>query len=1189
MDPSESSECDKLVDEIQMVWEQSPTNPDLASLLNRSRPLTPPEWLEVCLVDQSYRCRTDQPLRVEDYLLHCPSLRDDPELIFELAYGELRIRRQLQETWPPGEIEARFPTLATRLHKQLEVGSWLAQAASFPTPPGTSPIGSDVHLSRLGKYELSEPFAQGGMGMIFRARHVELNRVVALKMIRPDRVAGEVDRRRFQNESVIIAQFDHPHIVPIYDVGEEQGVHYFAMKLLEGGDLQQHSRRYLDDPRAAAQIMADVGDAVHHAHQRGVLHRDMKPSNILLDEAGRPHVTDFGLARSLDGQHQLTNSGDLLGTPAYLAPEQLTPGQGPLTIAADVYGLGAVLYTLLTGRPPFESQHLVTTLESIQHRDPVSPHRLNPHVDRDLESICFKALAKRPADRYSSARTFADDLQRYLAGESIQARPASWWQRRWSWIRRHPDLAIATSLLLLVGTALLIILSWQALRLRQLRLNLDTSLQVARVGQVEAESNRSEAARLRQSAQALQVQAEEAQSEALEQMQRAREASYAATIRDVDDARRSGDTATFSQLLDRLIPSADQQDVRGFEWFWLARHRPRAQHWQLLSQAVRSVRYSPDGRWLAAAGDPGMIQVWDAKTGQAVRSWPSFTTIRNLAFSQDGRLLAAVGGDGWLRIFALDGTVSRQWKLADVTLWHVAFVGDEPLLATCDQDGNIRLIDGLEGKTVATLETPNRTVQSIAVEPQGRWLISGDEKGNLLIWDLALRQIAHRIELHADTTVKCLAVSTDGTMVASGSSNNVLQVFRLRHPWAHELIFMGHHYDTLQEVTFSSDGDRVASCDKNGNVQIWRLPRESSVPVTVTQSSEQTWQAHQGRAYTLSFHPDREQLVTGGQGSQLARWSLSPSVSWIATDQTLSQPATPGNLAFSADSRTLLVTAEDGLQFWDIQSRELQSRLAHNRVPPNRVAVSPNGQHLVIGNGNQARVEVWRKGPAGYHHLWESTAHTYEYFAFSPDGAQLVAANWSKDQIVVYETESGRVKSTLPARQTWASEFSPDGRQLAFTEQDHVVLWDWNQQLPRRSLRTHLNTVTHVIYSPNGQKLASCGHDRRVVLWDPQTGEPLKCLMGQAASIEQLAFVGNDRLISRSADGSLFLWHADLGVLLCRLRVDLANPCHSFALSPDHRWLAIRLLDSRIELLDLSRDDQKPQSETRSTSVSTVP
>jgi eukaryotic-like serine/threonine-protein kinase len=451
---------------------------------------------------------------------------------------------------------------------------------------------------------LGEAIAHGGMGVVFRARDVRLNRTVALKVMRPDRVSASADEHRFCRETVTVAQLDHPHIVPIYDVGEVEGVHYLTMKLMEGGDLQQHCRRWLDDPRGAARILIDVADAVHHAHQCGVLHRDVKPSNVLLDHAGKPYVTDFGLARRLDDRAPLAESGDLLGTPAYLAPEHLAPDRTPLTVAADVYGLGAVLYVLLTGRPPQDDSHLGTLLESIRDRDPVPPRQLNRRADADLQQICLKALAKQPADRYGSAREFAEDLRRYLAGVPVRARPLSWWQRRRRWMRQHPDLAIVSSVLLLTAALLLGLLGFQTMRLHSMRWSADRSLNVAKQREAEADANRREAAELRSIAEALQADAAEARADALAQHHLVRETAYAAAMHHAEMARQAGDTAGFSRWLDDQIPAEGQADVRGFEWFLLDRmHRPRPVRWTQLTAAVRCLAFSPDGRLLAAAGD----------------------------------------------------------------------------------------------------------------------------------------------------------------------------------------------------------------------------------------------------------------------------------------------------------------------------------------------------------------------------------------------------------------------------------------------------------------------------------------------------------------------------------------------------------------------------------------------------------
>jgi serine/threonine-protein kinase len=255
----------------------------------------------------------------------------------------------------------------------------------------------------FGDYELLRVLGRGGMGVVYKAKQQSLNRLVAVKMIRAGHWAGEEEVRRFKNEAEAVANLDHPQIVTIHEVGEHHGHHYFSMKLVDGPSLAGLLPRYAADPRAAATLVAEAARAVHHAHQRGILHRDLKPSNILLDAEGRPHVTDFGLARRIEGDSDLSVSGAILGTPAYMSPEQASGRRGAITTAVDVYGLGAVLYAVFTGRAPFLCETVVATLEQVREQAPERPRLINSKVDRDLETICLKCLEKDP-------RRSGDDL-----------------------------------------------------------------------------------------------------------------------------------------------------------------------------------------------------------------------------------------------------------------------------------------------------------------------------------------------------------------------------------------------------------------------------------------------------------------------------------------------------------------------------------------------------------------------------------------------------------------------------------------------------------------------------------------------------------------------------------------------------------------------------------------------------------
>jgi tetratricopeptide (TPR) repeat protein len=323
----------------------------------------------------------------------------------------------------------------------------------------------------FGDYELLEEVARGGMGVVFKVRQKSLDRIVALKMILAGHLASREQVRRFRLEAEEAGHLDHSNIVPIYQVGEHAGQHYFTMKLIEGGNLAQRLKGKPMPPRDAVRLVAKIARAVYYAHQRGILHRDLKPGNILLDAAGEPHVTDFGLAKHLVGPggqqaaNAPTQSGAVVGTPAYMAPEQAA-ARKDLSVAVDVYSLGAILFELLTGRPPFQAETPIDTILKVMEEDPPRPRSLNPKLDRDLEIITLKCLEKEPTHRYGSALRLAEDLERYLSSEPIQARPATVVERTVKWARRRPAAAALLGVICLAGVLFLAFGWWTNLRLK---------------------------------------------------------------------------------------------------------------------------------------------------------------------------------------------------------------------------------------------------------------------------------------------------------------------------------------------------------------------------------------------------------------------------------------------------------------------------------------------------------------------------------------------------------------------------------------------------------------------------------------------------------------------------------------------------------------------------------------------------
>src|SRR6266436_1764375 len=321
-------------------------------------------------------------------------------------------------------------------------------------------------LGELGDYELLEEIGRGGQGVAFRARQKSLNRTVALKVISLGHWASKADLKRFRREALAAASLDHPSIVPIYEVGERDGSCYFSMKFVEGGQLDELAKGEAMPIRRVVELIAKVARTVHYAHEHGILHRDLKPGNILLDKKGEPHLTDFGLARLVESESTVTQTLDVLGTPSYMAPEQALGNKAAVSSATDVYGLGAVLYQLLTGHPPFAGGTTYETIKLLEDTEPKQPRLLNPKIDRDLSTICLKCLEKDPKRRYSSALALAEDLERWVRHEPIQARHTGVFARGGKWVRRNPTSALlVASLVGLAAAASWIV--WKSELIRQ--------------------------------------------------------------------------------------------------------------------------------------------------------------------------------------------------------------------------------------------------------------------------------------------------------------------------------------------------------------------------------------------------------------------------------------------------------------------------------------------------------------------------------------------------------------------------------------------------------------------------------------------------------------------------------------------------------------------------------------------------
>jgi serine/threonine-protein kinase len=450
-------------DQFALLWEADGPPPDAFAFLKARPDLTARECADILLIDLHRRWRTGTGLPVEAYFREFPAVADDPELKLDLVFSELHIAAELRGA--PADIAgclSRFPELGDELKRQLEVADWLehraGQALAGAEPPTHKPIDPDTSVSPSGSatesLEFLERIGEGAMGVVYRGRQPALNRIVALKMLHPAARSDPKLLARFRTEIQAVARLSHPNFVQIYEIGERESLPYFVMEHVGGGSLE---RKLGGGPlpwRHAAQLIETLARAMDFAHAQGIVHRDLKPANILLTLDGQPKITDFGLAKIISAQDTgLSRAGGIVGTPTYMAPEQADGGAtGP---SSDLYSLGATLYELLTGYPPFRGATVYGTLLQVMHQDPIPPGRLRPKLPRDLETICLKCLEKDPQRRYASCEALAADLHAFLSGEPIQARPARGWELFLRDLQRKPAKALTLAAIALVSIGVL--------------------------------------------------------------------------------------------------------------------------------------------------------------------------------------------------------------------------------------------------------------------------------------------------------------------------------------------------------------------------------------------------------------------------------------------------------------------------------------------------------------------------------------------------------------------------------------------------------------------------------------------------------------------------------------------------------------------------------------------------------------
>jgi hypothetical protein len=571
--------------------------------------------LELVHAELEFRLKAGEPARVEEYLGRFPELAQDAEVMWQLIRAEYEQRRRREPALDADEYAQRFPQLCHAL----------PTVADAPAPAGSG-------LPSLPGYDVLDLLGRGAMGVVYTARQRQLQRLVALKMIRGGASAGPEELARFRTEAEAIARLQHPQIVQIFEVGEYDRLPFLALEYCPGGSLEKKLAGTPLPPREAAALVEKLAWGMQAAHAKGVVHRDLKPANVLLAEDGTPKVTDFGLAKKLDEAGQ-TQSGAIMGTPSYMAPEQARgqgSGVGP---AADTYALGAILYECLTGRPPFKAATTLETLQQVLEDEPVPPTRLNAQVPRDLETICLKCLRKEAARRYTSAEALAEDLRRYLAGEPILARPVGRVERAVKWVKRRPAVAALVGAVVLVTALGLGAFAWafgetlQALAETEKarkqadadRRQADADRKQAQINEKKAEKEKQIADKARQQSDADRKQAEAdreradiARKQKEKQLLRAESLLYGTQIQEADQHLLNYDLVQC-----RLTLDACRWDLRGPEYGYLVKQlQKKARTLYGHNNAVSSLALSGDGKRLVSGSLDKTIKVWDLEAGK---------------------------------------------------------------------------------------------------------------------------------------------------------------------------------------------------------------------------------------------------------------------------------------------------------------------------------------------------------------------------------------------------------------------------------------------------------------------------------------------------------------------------------------------------------------------------------------------